>query len=306
MPREDVEFKTQDGVTLRGWLYTPSVPAPSSGLPCIVMCHGFGAVKEMGIDAFAERFTTSIPVCALVYDNRNLGASDGLPRQEIIPALQCSDYSDAITYAQSRPEVDPRRVAIWGTSYSGAHVLSVAAVDRRVKAVISQVMVADGWANFHRLVRNDLVKDMEAMFEKGEQGRARGELPMTIQSVSANPEKELCVLPTPDSWEYVSTWIKKLPGVNAKNEVTVRSMEAFRAYNASGYIHHISPTPLLMVVADKDELTPTDIAIEAYSRAREPKQFHLFPGGHYAGYFGEAFDKSTAVQIEFWKKWLLV
>ncbi|OQV09991.1 hypothetical protein CLAIMM_14056 isoform 1 [Cladophialophora immunda] len=306
MPREDVEFKTQDGVTLRGWLYTPSVPAPSSGLPCIVMCHGFGAVKEMGIDAFAERFTTSIPVCALVYDNRNLGASDGLPRQEIIPALQCSDYSDAITYAQSRPEVDPRRVAIWGTSYSGAHVLSVAAVDRRVKAVISQVMVADGWANFHRLVRNDLVKDMEAMFEKDRQGRARGELPMTIQSVSANPEKELCVLPTPDSWEYVSTWIKKLPGVNAKNEVTVRSMEAFRAYNASGYIHHISPTPLLMVVADKDELTPTDIAIEAYSRAREPKQFHLFPGGHYAGYFGEAFDKSTAVQIEFWKKWLLV
>ncbi|OAP55256.1 hypothetical protein AYL99_10229 [Fonsecaea erecta] len=306
MPREDIEFKTQDGVTLRGWLYTPSVPAPSSGLPCIVMCHGFGAVKEMGIDAFAERFTTRIPVCALVYDNRNLGASDGLPRQEVIPALQCSDYSDAITYAQSRPEVDPKRVAVWGTSYSGAHVLSVAAVDRRVKAVISQVMVADGWDNFHRLVRNDLVKDMEAMFEKGKQGRARGEPPMTIQSVSANPDKELCVLPTPDSWEYVSTWIKKLPSVDAKNEVTVRSMEAFRAYNASGYIHHISPTPLLMVIADKDELTPTDIAIEAYSRAREPKDIFIFPGGHYAGYFGEAFDKNTAVQIEFWKKWLLV
>jgi len=82
-------------------------------------------------------------------------------------------------------------------------------------------------------------------------------------------------------------------------------MEAFRAYNASGYIHHISPTPLLMVIADKDELTPTDIAIEAYSRAREPKDIFIFPGGHYAGYFGEAFDRSTAVQMDFWKKWLL-
>ncbi|KIW74188.1 hypothetical protein Z517_12128 [Fonsecaea pedrosoi CBS 271.37] len=55
------------------------------------MCHGFGAVKEMGIDVFAEEFTTSIPVCALVYDNRNLGTSDGLPRRAATPALQCSD-----------------------------------------------------------------------------------------------------------------------------------------------------------------------------------------------------------------------
>jgi len=103
------------------------------------MCHGFGAVKEMGIDKFAERFTSTIPVNALVYDNRCLGASDGEPRGEILPPLQISDYSDAITYAQLRPEVDPIKIAIWGTSYSGAHVLMVGAVDRRVKAVISQV-----------------------------------------------------------------------------------------------------------------------------------------------------------------------
>lgn len=61
-----------------------------------------------------------------------------------------------------------------------------------------------------------------------------------------------------------------------------------------------------MVVADKDELTPTDIAIEAYTRAREPKQFYLFSGGHYTGYEGEAFEEIVAVEIAFWKKWLKI
>jgi cephalosporin-C deacetylase-like acetyl esterase len=139
MGREDVEFKTQDGITLRGWFYTPASAAAGAKLPCIIMTHGFGAVKEMGVDKFAEVFTSELPVCALGYDHRNLGASDGLPRQEVIPALQISDYSDAITYASTRPEVDSEKIAVWGTSYSGAHVLTVAAVDRRVKAVISQV-----------------------------------------------------------------------------------------------------------------------------------------------------------------------
>jgi cephalosporin-C deacetylase-like acetyl esterase len=77
-----------------------------------------------------------------VYDQRGFGDSDqkeGEPRQEIIPRLQQSDISDAITFAQSLSEVDPTRIGIWGSSYSGGHVLFAGAVDRRVKAVLSQV-----------------------------------------------------------------------------------------------------------------------------------------------------------------------
>ena len=78
-------------------------------------------------------------ISCLVYDNRNFGDSDGEPRHEIIPSLQQSDYSDAITYAQSLDEVNADKIGIWGSSYSGGHVLLVGAVDRRVKAVLSQV-----------------------------------------------------------------------------------------------------------------------------------------------------------------------
>jgi dienelactone hydrolase len=103
------------------------------------MAHGFGAHKEMGLGKFAEYFSSNLPIVILAYDNRCIGASDGEPRREIIPSLQINDYSDAITFAQSLPEVNPDKIAIWGSSYSGGHVLTVGAIDRRVKAVISQV-----------------------------------------------------------------------------------------------------------------------------------------------------------------------
>ena len=107
------------------------------------MAHGWSALKEMDLNTFAEHFISKIPISCLVYDNRNFGSSDGEPRHEIIPAHQVSDYSDAITYAQSLDQVNPDKIGIWGSSYSGGHVLNVGAYDRRVKAVLSQVQVAN-------------------------------------------------------------------------------------------------------------------------------------------------------------------
>lgn len=143
MPRQDIEFKTQDHVTLRGWLYTPAVSnGASKKLPCLVMSHGWTALKEMALDDFAEAFSSKLPIAVLVFDHRGFGASDTAPNQprfEIIPPLQTSDISDAITYAQSREEIDASKIGVWGSSYSGGHALYVAGVDKRVKACISQV-----------------------------------------------------------------------------------------------------------------------------------------------------------------------
>lgn len=94
MSRKNVEFKTTDGVTIRGWFYPPQ--SASGRVPCLVMAHGWSALKEMDLDAFAEYFTSKLAISCLVYDNRNFGESDGKPRHEIIPSQQQSDYSDAI------------------------------------------------------------------------------------------------------------------------------------------------------------------------------------------------------------------
>jgi cephalosporin-C deacetylase-like acetyl esterase len=191
MPFKDIEFQTADNVTLRGWFVTPA--SFQGKLPCLVMAHGWTALKEMDLNTFAEYFTSHLPISCLVYDNRGFGESNEIPerpRHEIIPQLQQSDYSDAITYASSLPEVDASRIGIWGSSYSGGHVLYVGAVDRRVKAVLSQVYVhslpshcgqrmsvssyrslcrplVNGWENFNRLIRPDFAGGMNAAFAEG-------------------------------------------------------------------------------------------------------------------------------------------
>src|SRR6266704_923797 len=135
MTRRDIAFDAE-GVTLRGWFYEAG--GASGPGAAVVMAHGFSAVKEMYLDSFAEAFAAA-GLNVLVFDNRCFGASDGEPRQEIEPWAQVRDYRHAITYLHTVPEVDPGRIGIWGSSYSGGHVLVVAAIDRRVKAVVSQV-----------------------------------------------------------------------------------------------------------------------------------------------------------------------
>jgi len=303
MAREDIEFKTYDGVTLRGWFYKPLETTQDTKLPCLVMSHGLTALKEMDLDMFASYFTHRMPLACLVYDNRGFGSSDtkdGEPRFEIIPSKQVSDYSDAITYASTRPDVNPSRIGIWGSSYSGGHVLWVGAVDKRVKAVLTQVPLISGWENINRLIRSDFMPSINQLCAQDRLDRAAGKDPGTIAVVDENP-LALSALPTVDSYQFFSAWKKKSEW---KNVITIRSVEELRAYEPATHIHHISPTPLLMTVARNDVLTPTDLAIAAYARALEPKELHILPGGHFEGYSGPNFERNAGRQAEFLKRTL--
>ncbi|RDH26433.1 Alpha/Beta hydrolase protein [Aspergillus welwitschiae] len=305
MPCADIQFQTADYVTLRGWLFHPPMELSKRRLPCLVMSHGFSALKEMELVSFAKYFTTNLHIVCLVYDNRGFGDSDtkgGQPRHEILPTQQTSDISDAITYAQSRPEIDPNRIGIWGSSYSGGHVLLVGAVDRRVKAVLSHAPFVDGWENLNRLLQSDMVDEVNKAFQEDRLARAAGKPPAMIAVVDEDPLKP-SALPTRDSDQFFSAWEAKSKW---KNEVRLKSLEAARAYKPAAHIHHISPTPLLLTVGANDVITPTDIALEAYSRAREPKKLHIFPGGHFDGYTGKCFERIVSAQADFLNQHLLI
>src|SRR5499427_11099459 len=159
--RRDIAFNAE-GVILRGWLYLPD--GASGPVPTVVMAHGFSAVKEMYLDKFAETLARA-GLGVLVFDNRGFGTSDGEPRQEIDPWAQVRDYRHAITFAGTLPEVAPGRIGIWGSSYSGGHVLVVAAIDRRVKAVVSQVPLISGHDNLRALVRADFIAGFRELFD---------------------------------------------------------------------------------------------------------------------------------------------
>jgi fermentation-respiration switch protein FrsA (DUF1100 family) len=285
--REDIEFKTEDGVALRGWLYLPD--ARQKPVPTVVMAHGYSAVKEDYLDCFGEVFAAA-GLGALVFDNRNFGASDGEPRQEIDPWQQVRDYRDAITYAGSLATVDENRIGVWGSSYSGAHALVVGAIDRRVKCVTSQVPLISGHRNARRLIRADTIATVQAMFDEDRKARFEGKPPTMIAVVSDDPNVP-CALPTPDAYKFMTeTAEKRAP--SWKNEVTLRSLEMFLEYEPGAYIEHLSPTPLLMVVAAKDHLTVADEALAAYERALQPKKLLLLKGGHFDAYV-EDFDEAS-------------
>jgi uncharacterized protein len=288
--RRDVEFDAE-GCTLRGWLYTPD--GASGAAPCVVMAHGFSAVKEMYLDSFAEVFAGA-GLAALVFDNRNFGASDGELRQEIDPWQQVADYRHAITWAQMQPEVDADRIGLWGSSYSGGHVIVVGAIDRRVKCVTAQVPLISGHRNARRLVRSDFVAAVQGMFEADRAARYRGEAPAMIPVVDPDP-MAASSLPTPDSWTWFSeTGKNRAP--SWKNEVTLRSVEMFWEYEPGAYLPYVSPTPLQIVVAARDHLTVCDLAIEGFERALEPKRLVVLDGGHFDAYVAGFAEASAAAR----------
>ena len=289
MTRRDIEFDAE-GVTLRGWFYTADGPGGSAAT--VVMAHGFSAVKEMYLNDYAEIFAGA-GLNALVYDNRNFGASDGEPRQEIDPWAQVRDYRHAITYATTLPEVDSDRIGVWGSSYSGGHVLVVAAVDRRVKAVVSQVPMVSGHDNVRALVRADFLAGFREMFDADRLARFQGQPPAMVPVVAEDPLAP-SALPTADSWQwFTETGNSRAP--SWRNECTLRSVEMFTEYEPVNYLPYISPTPLLMLPAIGDHLTPSELAIAAFDSAHEPKKLQILPGGHFDAYVkGASISQSAA------------
>src|SRR6476469_10128847 len=180
MERQDVEFATEGGVTLRGWLYIPEGPAPH---PAITMAHGFAGVKEHGLDGFARVFAEAGFV-VLVHDHRGFGASGGTPRFDVDPWVQIADWRRAISFLESHPEVDATRIGVWGTSYAGGHVLVLGATDRRIRAVVSQVPTISGYEQGLRRVPPDAVATLEHQFDEDERAQLRGEPPRIQQVVN--------------------------------------------------------------------------------------------------------------------------
>ena len=143
--REDVEFYSR-GTRCAAWLYRPGRDNP----PLIVMAHGLGAIRQIRLHEFAERFRAA-GFAVLVFDYRFIGDSDGEPRQLLSLRAQREDWHAAMTYARTVAGVDHEEIAVWGTSLAGGHVLKVAARDHSIAAVVAQCPFTSGPASVRAL-----------------------------------------------------------------------------------------------------------------------------------------------------------
>jgi uncharacterized protein len=295
--RRNIEINAE-GCRLSGWLYLPDdFTAP---VPAVVMAHGFSAVKEMFLDAYAERFCRA-GLAAVVFDHRGFGASEGAPRQEVDPVAQIRDYRHALTFAAGQPEIDAQRLGVWGSSYSGGHALMLGWMDARVKCVVSQAPLISGWRNVRRLVRADLLPGLRAMCDADRAARFAGQAPALIPVVADDPTVP-AAFPGTESW----SWFSETANTRApawRNEVTLRSFEMLMEYEPGAHIERISPTPLLMIVARNDTLAVADEALAAYQRALEPKRLVLLDGGHFDAY-GKDFETSAQAACEWFRSHL--
>lgn len=271
--RIDVEFQSE-GVTCRGWLFTGDDESPR---PTVVLAGGWCYVREIVMPAYAQRFAAA-GVNALVFDYRNLGVSDGDDRQHLDPWAQVRDYQNAISFLERHPSVDAQRIGAWGISYSGGHALILAANDPRVKSIVSQIPVIDGFENMRRV--------------HGTMGyRALWELILQDRKLRyESPGSRLYLPHATEKWaEECSAWpfpetVRTFLAIQAaeaplyQNKSSVESVDLLLNYDVGPFVKRIYHTPTLMVVAQQDDLTLWDLEIAAFNAIPAPrKKLEILP-----------------------------
>src|SRR5271156_823598 len=179
----DVRIPAEGDVELRAWLFLPGTEGRH---PAITMAHGFGGTREHGLKRFARAYAAAGFV-VLVHDHRNFGTSGGDLRGDIDPWRQIADWRRAISYLERRPEVDPTRIGLWGTSYAGGHALVLGATDRRLRCIVAQVPTISGYEQGLRRVSPDATPALEHAFSEDERACWRGEPPRQQAVVSDDP-----------------------------------------------------------------------------------------------------------------------
>jgi dienelactone hydrolase len=289
MRRTDVSFSSE-GILCRGWLYTPDSGTPG---PCIVMAHGLGGVKEMRLDAYAERFAEE-GYRVLVFDYRGFGASDGEPRRVVDVARQHDDWRAAIAFARIQPGVDAGRTVLWGTSLSGGHVLAIASERPEIAAVIAQVPHVDARAAFEA----SRAAGWARLALHGVWDRALGLVGLAPHDVPAAAEPgALAFMNAPEAVGY----LRLVPeGFAFDPSMAARSVFSLMGYSPGRSAHRIR-VPTLVQVALRDQTTPAAAATSVVERITLG-ELRTYDTDHFSPYLGETFEAFVADQIAFLRR----
>lgn len=285
--RDDFEFDSH-GANCAAWLYRPKSADRS---PCVVMGHGFSAVREQRLDAYAERFAQA-GMAVLLFDYRHFGASAGEPRQLLSIRRQLQDWEAAIAFARSLPEVDSARIALFGSSFGGGHVQTIAARDSTIAAVIAQVPFCDGLRNLPVLGLHNIMRLTVAGL-RDIATAAFGLEPYRIPAVGA--PGTLAAMTTPDAVPGFANM--NPPGSTWRNEVCARIALSVGSYRPGVSAAKIL-CPILYTIGEQDLLTPARFAHDAARRAPRA-EIKSYACGHFDFYLPPLWEKVVADQTEF-------
>ena len=298
---KEVEFPSE-GAMLRGLLFLPE--SQTRKPPLVIMAHGTTATVYMVVDKYAEAFCRA-GLAVLLYDHRNFGKSEGEPRQEINPWIQCRGYLDAVKFAARLDGIDPERIALWGDSYTGGQVIVVGAIEPRVKAIVAQVPVfgAEPPQVEPSRANSDLIKETLLRGDvRGSPETTVGPMPVVSSDQAGTPS----LLKPIQAFRWFIDYGGRA-GARWENRVTRVAPDTAVPYHPTLCAPFVK-APTLLMVAPEDEMVHANYAVarQAYELIPEPKQWYDIAGGHFGllYYPSELFDEASRVQTEFLKKWL--
>ncbi len=285
-----------NGVTCAAWHLPGSGDAfvTDAGRPCVVMAHGFGGTRDTALLGYAEGFATA-GIDVLLFDYRGFGDSDGAPRQLVSFRRQRADYHAAIAAARKLPGVDPERIILWGTSYSGGHVVPVAVRDGRIAAALSLTPAMDGLAALLAIARHGGPRRLLPLITNGLRdlfraltGRKPHHLPVVGEPGS------LAVITSPGAVEGYQA----LAGPTWRNEVTARTALEV-AFNRPTMFASRVRFPLLVQIGDNDAVAPPVAAHRAADKAGRFATVKTYPVDHFDVYEGQWQQQALADQLAF-------
>lgn len=287
MEREDIWI----GSEIAAYVYRPE---GGTEVPCIVMAHGFTATRDQALPAYAERFVNE-GYAVVLFDYRHFGASRGEPRQHLNIRKQHEDWRTAIAYARALPFVDPERIVLWGSSFSGGHVVAVGSKDPRVAAVLAQVPFGDGVATLLSFPLKPTLQ-IAGLAILDQLGALLRRKPVMV--TTAAKKGELAILTADEA----------LPGFLSidppnslwRNEFTARLFLRVPFYRPVAMARKLQ-APLLVSVADKDQTVPPEPALKMGENAPRGEVLR-YPIGHFEVYLGAPFEIAIADQISFLKE----
>jgi dipeptidyl aminopeptidase/acylaminoacyl peptidase len=283
-----------EGVKLVGDVYAPDDLRPGERRAGIVLCHGYTGVKDLYLPDNA-RVLNDAGYVAMAFDYKGWGDSDG-PRSRLAPWSRVADVQAALTYLGALREVDPGRLGIYGTSYGGATVVWVAAIDPRVRCTVSVVGIGHGRRWMRSVRRPDEWFDLLARAEADRVKRAR-------DGQSELVERSEILLPDRQSAELAAAARRNNPA--AVNRIPLEYVDDTLAFNPEWVVDRIAPRPVLFITTDDDRLVPPEESESLYARAGEPKKLVVLRGyGHYEVYTEPAFSEVMRAALDWYGQYL--
>ncbi len=292
MPSTPVSFYSE-GVRLSGDLFLPDDLRPGDKRAGIVLCHGYTGVRNLYLPDNA-RVLNAAGYVVLTFDYKGWGDSDG-PKNRLSPYGRVIDSQAALTFLGAQGMVDPDRLGLYGTSYGGATVVWTAAVDQRVKAVVSVVGIGHGKRWMRSVRRPDEFADL---LERSAADRVR----RVMTGQSEFTDRSYILLPDRQSAELAAAARRGNPG--AVGEIPMEFIDDTLEFHPEWVVDKIAPRPVLFITTDDDRLVPQDESEALYAKAGEPKKLVVLKKwGHYEVYAGEAFDQVMGPTLAWYRQY---